>query len=400
MIAASFGTRAAIEEVYLDLAERQIVALKDAIATTMPDAWRALLSAPSAAAFLATEDGQRLRHAILVESTEWRARGITLYAPDGRVLFAPEAALIDTHPRDAEVGKVVRLAEAFMVAPPGGKGETVYHLFVPSGTRSGHPDLVIEIERPAGAVHGIIWHNLFAPMTVLALLLILLIGSLLLIVNRAQQLLDRHARLLIELRQKLERYVSRSAIEAARSEAFAGAPAARRVRCTLLFADVRSFTGFAETAPPEAVASFLTEIATAISLSACDHRGDVDKFLGDGALIRFEGTGREQRAVAAARAILVMLDERHLPRNVGIGLFDGMALLTVIGAGDRRDFTIVGDSVNIASRLCAAASPGEIVADESVLVKLADGAREFGAVSELAIRGRVQPLRVRRWPRR
>jgi class 3 adenylate cyclase len=237
-------------------------------------------------------------------------------------------------------------------------------------------------------------------MTVLAVLLILLIASLLLVVNRAQGLLDRHARLLIELRQKLERYVSQSAIEAARSEALAGVTVARRIRCTLLFADVRSFTGFAETAPPEAVASFLTEIATAISLSARDHRGDVDKFLGDGALIRFEGTDREQRAVAAARAILVMLDGRHLPRNVGIGLFDGVALLTVIGAGDRRDFTIVGDSVNIASRLCAAAAPGEIVADESILVKLADGGREFGAASELAIRGRVGPLRVRRWPGR
>jgi adenylate cyclase len=102
-------------------------------------------------------------------------------------------------------------------------------------------------------MHGIVWRNLLAPMTVLASLMILLIASSVLVVNRAQRLLDRHARLLIELRQKLERFVSRSAVEAARFEARAGVTVARRVRCTLLFADVRSFTttltNFSATAP-------------------------------------------------------------------------------------------------------------------------------------------------------
>ena len=291
--------------------------------------------------------------------------------------------------------KVALTIEPLKLAVPSGDGGTAYHWFVPAGAQPGHPDLVIEVTRPARAMHPIIWRNLLAPMSVLALLMSVLIAGSVLVVKRAQHLLDRHAELLIELRQRLERYVSRSVVEAARSEALGGVTTSRRLRCTLLYADVRSFTGYAENVPPEAVASFLTEIATAISLSARNHHGDVDKFLGDGAFIRFEGTGREQRAVAAARAILETLDGRHLPRNVGIGLFDGVALLTVIGAGERRDFTIVGDSVNITARLCAAAAPGEIVADERILGKLGDRGREFGAASELAIRGRSRPLRVR-----
>jgi adenylate cyclase len=400
MAAAWFGAGGAIEEVYLDVTERQIVGLEGAIANAMPRAWQSFLSAPSATEFLATRDGLRLQHAILAESAQWNAGAPTLYAPDGRVLFATDAALIDTHPRDAEVRRVTLMAGALKFAVPNGSSGTAYHWFVPGGPHPGHPDLVIEVASPVSAMHAIIWRNLLAPMAVLALLMIVLIVGSVLVVQRAQALLDRHAQLLVELRQRLERYVSRSAVEAAQSEALGGVTAARRLRCTLLYADVRSFTGFAEAASPEAVASFLTDIATAISLCAHEHRGDVDKFVGDGALIRFEGNDREQRAVAAARAILEMLDGRHLPRNVGIGLFDGVALLTVIGAGARRDFTIVGDSVNIAARLCEAAAPGEIVADEALLVKLADRGREFGVASSLAIRGRAQPLRVRRWPAR
>jgi class 3 adenylate cyclase len=77
-----------------------------------------------------------------------------------------------------------------------------------------------------------------------------------------------------------------------------------------------------------------------------------------------------------------------------------VALLTEIGAGDWRDFTIVSDSVNIAARLCAAAAPGEIVADEGIPDKLVDHGREFGVASELAIKGHERPLRVRRRPAR
>jgi hypothetical protein len=116
MAAAWFGTGAAIEDVYLDVTVRQIVGLEAAI--TMPRAWQSFLSAPSATEFLATRDGLRLQHAILAESAQWDAGAPTLYAPDGRMLFAPEVALIDTHPRDAEVRKVALTAEPLKLALP------------------------------------------------------------------------------------------------------------------------------------------------------------------------------------------------------------------------------------------------------------------------------------------
>src|SRR5882672_2859116 len=154
--ATSLGTGAAIEEVYLDVAERQIAALEDAIANVMPGEWHAFLSAPSAAEFLGTEAGLRLQHVVLTETAEWKAGAATFFAPDGRVLFARETALIDTHPRDADVRKVARTGEALLLAPASSSGGTAYHLFVPVGARSNQPDLVIEVERPARAVSGIV----------------------------------------------------------------------------------------------------------------------------------------------------------------------------------------------------------------------------------------------------
>jgi class 3 adenylate cyclase len=393
----TLGTRAAIHEVYVDLAQREVASLEHAIANAAPREWRVLLSAPSASTFLASEDGQRLQRAVRAETAEWQADAMTIYAPDGRVLFARDATRIDTHGPGAEVPEVAQSHDPRLVQTPDHDGRTTYQLFLPVVAPWGRPEVVIEIDRAADAVSGIVSRNLLAPAAISASLMLLLVGGLVLVVNRAQRELDRHARLLTDLRQKLERYISRGAIEAARDEALDVGRGARRLRCTLLYADVRDFSGFAETAAPEAVASFLTDVATVISRRAREQLGDVDKFVGDGALIRFEGPDRERRAVEAGRAMLVELEERRLPRRLGIGVFDGEALLTVIGADERRDFTTVGDSVNIAARLCAAAAPGEIVAAETVVEALAERGREFGRPSEIPVKGRAGPLRVRRW---
>ncbi len=93
------------------------------------------------------------------------------------------------------------------------------------------------------------------------------------------------------------------------------------------------------------------------------HGGDVDKLIGDALLARFEGEAKESRAIAAARDIQSAVEAAGLPRGVGIGVYTGQAISGPIGPEARRDYTVIGDSVNIAARLCAAAARGEIVAD-------------------------------------
>ncbi len=199
------------------------------------------------------------------------------------------------------------------------------------------------------------------------------------------------------IRRQLEAFVSRGTVAAAGQAADSGAAMARRSQCTLLYADVRGFSSFAELVEPETVVGFLGRVTDCITSSVREHGGDIDKLLGDGALARFDGTERKARAVAAAQVILRRLAGLNLPRGIGIGLYDGAVIATVIGSNERKDFTVIGDAVNIAARLCDIAGEGQIVAEASLLDDLPQAARGFGAVEEVTVKGRRSRVRVRRW---
>lgn len=78
--------------------------------------------------------------------------------------------------------------------------------------------------------------------------------------------------------------------------------------------------------------------------------------IGDAILARFQGARAEVRAIGAAREALRLLEMADLPRGVGIGIYTGDVILGTIGSPDRMDFTVIGDSVNLAARLCGARS--------------------------------------------
>ena len=148
-----------------------------------------------------------------------------------------------------------------------------------------------------------------------------------------------------------------------------------RAEATILFADVRGFTAFAENTEPEVVVGDLNRFFEIATQSIHEYGGFVDKFIGDEVLAVFgvpsDMQDHEQRAVQAALAIQARLGapsmKDSLLRSVGVGLNTGSVVAGTIGSQQKMDYTVIGDSVNLASRLCDIAAAGEIVISQSVL---------------------------------
>ncbi|MCX4028111.1 hypothetical protein H0A36_09320 [Endozoicomonas sp. SM1973] len=151
-----------------------------------------------------------------------------------------------------------------------------------------------------------------------------------------------------------------------------------QVEATVMFVDIVGFTSLSEKLTPPAVAMFLNEYFSYFFHCANAFNGIVDKFIGDCAMIVF-GTPKSDpdhrfNAVACAvtiqQLVLKLNQERKqkglFPVNVRIGLNDGMMLAGFLGAKERMEYTVIGDAVNIASRLCDKAQAGQIMIPASI----------------------------------
>jgi adenylate cyclase len=178
-------------------------------------------------------------------------------------------------------------------------------------------------------------------------------------------------------RLELMKFVSRGTASAiAAADAAGVARGGERRRVAVLFSDVRGYTAFAEAVAPEVVVEALNEYLEAQSAIVERHGGDVDKFIGDQVVAVFQGEGMERNAVACGLEIqraLAGLLEAHPDWNlhVGVGIAAGEAVVGAIGARDRLDFTVLGNVVNLASRLCSAAPADAILVSGEVREALA-----------------------------
>ena len=122
-----------------------------------------------------------------------------------------------------------------------------------------------------------------------------------------------------------------------------------------MFSDIRDYTSYAEAHSPEQVVAMINDLMT-VQVNAIRTRGgDIDKMIGDAVLALFSGPDAAGHAIDSAKAILEHVGAGNYPRRVGIGIYTGEVVSGAIGPADRRDFTMIGDSVNIAARLCSAA---------------------------------------------
>ena len=128
----------------------------------------------------------------------------------------------------------------------------------------------------------------------------------------------------------------------------------------LMFLDIRNFTGFSENHTPAEVVAYLNELFDFMIDSVNNNKGIINKFLGDGFMAVFGAPisdGRDSRnAIQASLDILRKLEEKNssgeIPlARIGIGLHAGDAVTGNVGSSRRKEYTIIGDTVNVASRL-------------------------------------------------
>lgn len=174
-------------------------------------------------------------------------------------------------------------------------------------------------------------------------------------------------------------------------------------KVTILFADIRGFTALSERENPEKIVSLLNRYFSAMSEEIFAHEGTLDKYIGDGLMAIFgaptatssDAKNAVRTAVAMQRRIASLnkelLEEGFTQVNVGIGLHTGVATIGYIGSNQRSEYTAIGDTVNLASRLESNARGGEILVSEATAREVGD-LFEYYQRESLTVKNRVQPV--------
>ncbi len=176
---------------------------------------------------------------------------------------------------------------------------------------------------------------------------------------------------------------------------------------TMLYSDIRGFTAMSDGRPPKEVVNTLNEYFEVMVDILFQHKGTLDKFVGDeiiglfGAPIPIDNAAL--RSVACALDMLSGLSElnrtraaENMPRiEIGIGINTGSVITGAIGSTRALQYTAIGDAMNIASRLVNIAKPGEIIISEDTYSQISEHV-ECVALEAVKVKGKARAQQIRR----
>jgi adenylate cyclase len=212
-----------------------------------------------------------------------------------------------------------------------------------------------------------------------------------------------------KIRARMERYHSPAVVDEIVKGSIKATTDEREIRnaeVSILFADISGFTTVSETKKPEEVAEFLSHFFSCAVESIFAYGGTLDKFIGD-AVMAFFGAPLPQddhadRAVLAGLMLQRLVGEWNEERDklslpvvkIRVGINSGPAVVGNVGTEKRVDYTVLGSSVNIASRLeSGVAKPGQVVISQNTLDRVM-GSFETESLGEFALKGLQQKMPV------
>ena len=204
--------------------------------------------------------------------------------------------------------------------------------------------------------------------------------------------------------QTLEKYVGTSVSEKASNKALKSELGGELRRVYVLFSDVRGFTRMTEKLKPEETVDILNKMFQAMEEVITQNGGDINKYIGDAILAYFRRPyGNEGEAAKMVLRTAMRMQDRFELLNqsfkvaysqqveigLGIGITAGEAILGNLGSTNRMEFTLIGDTVNLSSRLCGIAKHGQVLVND----EMAKAAQEFFDLTALApvqIKGKTE----------
>ncbi|HEV8437242.1 MAG TPA: adenylate/guanylate cyclase domain-containing protein [Methylomirabilota bacterium] len=207
------------------------------------------------------------------------------------------------------------------------------------------------------------------------------------------------------IKRAFTRYVAREVVEEILKDPERLVLSGERREVTVVFCDVRGFTPMSERLSPEEVVSLLNDFYTLMIETTFKHDGTLDKFMGDAVMAIFGApiahANHSERAVRTALAMregIVGLNQKRAQQGkevvaVGIGVSAGEAVAGTVGTENRMEYTVVGDSVNLAARLESNAKPGQILISHRTWEKVSDvvDVRALGAIK---VKGKGEEVEV------
>ncbi len=206
-------------------------------------------------------------------------------------------------------------------------------------------------------------------------------------------------------RAHLARFLSPALVEQAQAGKIELGKGGKESPVTVLFSDIRGFTTFSERVGPQETVELLNEYFERMVDCVFRHGGVLDKFIGD-ALMAIWGAPVQrpddaERALQAALEMQSVLAEFNAERvaagrpavAIGIGVNAGPAVVGNMGSSKRLEYTVIGDTVNVASRLCSIAAAGEIVASAETVAQ-AGGRFEVEPMPPAKVKGKTATVEL------